>query len=441
MTERAAPTDSLVERLHEIASWVSSSQDLEKLLELVLETAAGILNAKAGSILLLNRRTKKLVFKAATGEKKQEVKSFTINLGQGIAGHVAETGKPLLISNVTNDPLWDSSISHSLRLDTQSIACVPMQIDGRIIGVLEVIDKTDGRPLTENDLRDLSVFSDVAARAIQNAKRFEKVSQEYRDLREELAAKHQIVGKSQTLKRITTEALKVANSSASTLILGESGTGKELLAHLIHRSSPRKDGPLVVLNCAALQETLLEAELFGYEKGAFTGAVGRRIGKVEQAQGGTLFLDEIGELPTAAQARLLRVLQGGEHAPGEAGDATPDVRILAATHRDLRKLVQDNAFRSDLYFRLRVVELSLPPLRERRDDIVPLADHFRKQFAAAMIPELAEALSADLIVLGTVGRTGVPGFFIGNTAEKTLAAVDCSVLAVKPGSFRTPVRV
>ena len=155
MTERTTPTESLVERLHEIASWVSSSQDLEKLLELVLETAAGILNAKAGSILLLNRRTKKLVFKAATGEKKQEVKSFTINLGQGIAGHVAETGKPLLISNVTKDPLWDSSISHSLRLDTQSIACVPMQIDGRIIGVLEVIDKTDGRPLTENDLRDL----------------------------------------------------------------------------------------------------------------------------------------------------------------------------------------------------------------------------------------------------------------------------------------------
>ena len=258
MIERAAPTDSLVERLHEIASWVSSSQDLDKLLELVLETAAGILNAKAGSILLLNRRTKKLVFKTATGEKKQEVKSFTITLGQGIAGHVAQTGKPLLISNVAQDPLWDSSISHSLRLETQSIACVPMQIEGRILGVLEVIDKTDGRPLTENDLRDLSVFSDVAARAIQNAKRFEKVSQDYHDLREELAAKHQIVGKSQTLKRITTEALKVANSTASTLILGESGTGKELLAHLIHRSSPRKDGPLVVLNCAALQETLLE---------------------------------------------------------------------------------------------------------------------------------------------------------------------------------------
>jgi Nif-specific regulatory protein len=351
MIERAAPTDSLVERLHEIASWVSSSQDLDKLLELVLETAAGILNAKAGSILLLNRRTKKLVFKAATGEKKQEVKSFTITLGQGIAGHVAQTGEPLLISNVTQDPLWDSSISHSLRLETQSIACVPMQIEGRILGVLEVIDKTDGRPLTENDLR------------------------------EELAARHQIVGKSQTLKRITTEALKVANSTASTLILGESGTGKELLAHLIHRSSPRKDGPLVVLNCAALQETLLEAELFGYEKGAFTGALKRKIGKFELADSGTLFLDEIGEMSAGMQAKLLRVLQEGVfYRVGGNDSISVDVRVLSATNRDIANEVKEGRFREDLYYRLNIVSIQMPALRERKEDIPMLAEYFMDEF-------------------------------------------------------------
>jgi Nif-specific regulatory protein len=381
MNERATTTDSLVARLHEIASWVSSSQDLEKLLELVLETAVGILSAKAGSILLLNRRTKKLVFKATTGEKKQEVKSFTINLGKGIAGHVAQTGKPLLISNVARDPLWDSSISHSLRLDTQSIACVPMQSEGRIIGVLEVIDKTDGRPLTESDLRDLSVFSDVAARAIQNAKRFEKVSQEYRDLREELAAKHQIVGKSQALKKITAQALKVANSNTSTLILGESGTGKELLAHLIHRSSPRRDGPLVVLNCAALQETLLEAELFGYEKGAFTGALKRKIGKFELADGGTIFLDEIGEMSAGMQAKLLRVLQEGVfYRVGGNDSISVDVRVLSATNRDIANEVKEGRFREDLYYRLNIVSIQMPALRERKEDIPELAEYFLEEF-------------------------------------------------------------
>lgn len=381
MNDRATSTDSLVERLHEIASWVSSSQDLEKLLELVLETAVGILNAKAGSILLLNRRTKKLDFKATTGEKRQEVKSFTIKLGQGIAGRVAETGEPLLISHVAQNPMWDSSISHSLRLDTQSIACVPMQSEGRVIGVLEVIDKTDGRPLTESDLRDLSVFSSVAARAIQNAKRFEKVSQEYRDLREELAAKHKIVGNSLGLTKITDQALKVANSNASTLILGESGTGKELLAHLIHQSSPRKDGPLVVLNCAALQETLLEAELFGYEKGSFTGALKRKIGKFEMADGGTIFLDEIGEMSAGMQAKLLRVLQEGVfYRVGGNESISVDVRVLSATNRDIANDVKEGRFREDLYYRLNIVSIQMPALRDRKEDIPMLAEHFLDEF-------------------------------------------------------------
>jgi transcriptional regulator with PAS, ATPase and Fis domain len=231
----------------------------------------------------------------------------------------------------------------------------------------------------------------VAARAIQNAKRFEKVSQEYRDLREELAAKHQIVGKSQTLKRITTEALKVANSSASTLILGESGTGKELLAHLIHRSSPRKDGPLVVLNCAALQETLLEAELFGYEKGAFTGALKRKIGKFELADGGTLFLDEIGEMSAGMQAKLLRVLQEGVfYRVGGNDSISVDVRVLSATNRDIADEVKEGRFREDLYYRLNIVSIQMPALRERKEDIPMLAEYFLDEFRRERgLPNLA----------------------------------------------------
>ena len=202
-----------------------------------------------------------------------------------------------------------------------------------------------------------------------------------------------MIGKSAPMADVCNRIQKVAPTEATVLIVGESGTGKELVARALHKHSKRCDAPFVAFNCAAVPEQSIEAELFGQNQSDHF-----RPGLIQNAEGGTLFLDEIGELPTAAQARLLRVLQGGEHAPGEAGDATPDVRVLAATHRDLRKLVQDNAFRSDLYFRLRVVELSLPPLRERDDDVIELAvfllDKACKQLARAPLDLSREALEA-----------------------------------------------
>jgi DNA-binding NtrC family response regulator len=202
-----------------------------------------------------------------------------------------------------------------------------------------------------------------------------------------------MIGKSALMAEVCNRIQKVAPTEATVLIVGESGTGKELVARALHKHSKRCDAPFVAFNCAAVPEQSIEAELFGQNQSDHF-----RPGLIQNAEGGTLFLDEIGELPTAAQARLLRVLQGGEHAPGEAGDATPDVRVLAATHRDLRKLVQDNAFRSDLYFRLRVVELSLPPLRERDDDVIELAvfllDKACKQLARVPLNLSREALDA-----------------------------------------------
>ena len=202
-----------------------------------------------------------------------------------------------------------------------------------------------------------------------------------------------MIGKSAPMAEVCNRIQKVAPTEATVLIVGESGTGKELVARALHKHSKRCDAPFVAFNCAAVPEQSIEAELFGQNQSDHF-----RPGLIQNAEGGTLFLDEIGELPTAAQARLLRVLQGGEHPPGEAGDATPDVRVLAATHRDLRKLVQDNAFRSDLYFRLRVVELSLPPLRERDDDVIELAvfllDKACKQLSRAPLNLSREALEA-----------------------------------------------
>jgi Nif-specific regulatory protein len=382
MNKIPAGNDFSIDRLKEISTWVSSVQDLDQLLELIIETATQMMDAKASSLLLLDQKTKKLYFKVATGEKGTDVKQFEIDLGQGIAGYVAETGEPLLIPDVAKDPRWYKEISESIGFRTQSIACVPMKVQGEIIGVVEIIDKADGSPILEEDLKILSVFADLAAKAIGNARKIEHDKQEIRDLKEALAGKYEIVGEGKALRKVISDAIKVANSKSSTLISGESGTGKELLARLIHRVGARKDEPMVVLNCAALPETLLEDELFGHEKGAFTGAMNRKIGKFELADGGTIFLDEIGEMSPSMQSKLLRILQEGVFYRVGGNKSIPvDVRVISATNRNIEEDVAEGRFREDLYYRLNVVQIHMPPLRERKEDIPLLAEYFLNIFS------------------------------------------------------------
>lgn len=374
-------TTSTIDRLHEISTWISSVQDLDQLLELIIETATRMMQAKASSLLLLDEKTRRLYFKVATGEKKEEVRQYEISLGQGIAGLVAEKGEPLLIPDVKKDSRWYKKISESTGFDTRSIACVPMKMNGTIIGVMEIIDKEDGSAIQTEDMKLLTVFAELASLAINNAKKIAEVRKENKDLKEELSLKYQIIGESGALKKVITDAFKVANSKTSTLITGASGTGKELLARLIHRAGPRKDKPLIVLNCAALPDTLLEAELFGHEKGAFTGAMARKIGKFELADGGTLFLDEIGEMSPGMQAKLLRVLQEGVfYRVGGNAPISVDVRVISATNRDILEGVGEGRFREDLYYRLNVVQIQMPPLRERKEDVPLLADYFVNLF-------------------------------------------------------------
>jgi Nif-specific regulatory protein len=381
MEARPLIPDSPIERLKEISTWVSSVLDLDQLLELIIDTATSMMQAKASSLLLLDQKRKKLYFKVATGEKKEEVRKYALDLGQGIAGYVAEKGEPLLIPDVSKDPRWYKKISESIGFQTRSIACVPMKVDREIIGVVEIIDKEDGGLIQAEDMTILTVFADLASKAISNARKIDQVKRENRDLREELVNKYQIVGESMRIKKVISDALKVANSKSSTLILGESGTGKELLARLIHQAGPRRDRPMIVINCAALPETLLEAELFGHEKGAFTGAINRKIGKFELADSGTLFLDEIGEMTPGMQAKLLRVLQEGLFY--RVGGNTPisvDVRVISATNRDISQEIVDGRFREDLYYRLNVVQIHMPALREMKEEIPRLAEHFLNVF-------------------------------------------------------------
>lgn len=374
-------TELSINQLKTISRWVSNVHNLNHLLEMILETGNRAMGASASSLLLLDKKTGTLQFKVATGAKKETVKKFEVKMGQGIAGKVAETGKPLLINDAARDNRWYSHISNQLAVQTKSIACVPMRLNNNVIGVIEFMNKIDGSAFQENELELLRVFADLAAVAIANARQFELVEKENQRLREELAPTHQIVGESKAIQSVIAEGMKVADSMASTLILGESGTGKEVLARLIHQASPRNQRPLITLNCAALSESLLEAELFGYEKGAFTGAAKQTPGKFELADNSTIFLDEIAEMSPQMQAKLLRVLQDGVFY--RVGGNTPisvDIRVIAATNKKIAEAVQQGHFREDLYYRLNVVEIHMPPLRERKEDIPLLAAHFVQIF-------------------------------------------------------------
>ncbi len=373
--------DIAIGQLKNISTWVSSVQDLNQLLELILHTGTRIMRAKASSLLLLDQKTQKLYFKVTTGTQKDKMKNFEISLGQGIVGHVAETGEPLLIEDVAQDKRWYRNISDEIGFKTQSILCVPMKVKDNVIGAIEFINKAEGEAFQKSDLELLNVFADVAALAIVNAKKFQIAERENKGLKQALGFTHLIIGQSKDIKEVVADALKVADSKASTLILGESGTGKELLARLIHQTSSRKERYMVTLNCAAVPETLLEDELFGHEKGSFTGANERKIGKLELADGSTLFLDEIGEMSPAMQAKVLRVLQDGIFY--RVGGNTPisvDIRIIAATNQNLSEGIAKGEFREDLYYRLNVVELHMPPLRERKKDIPLIARHFVDMF-------------------------------------------------------------
>lgn len=377
MNKKLTAPDYAIDYFKEISTWVSSVLDLDSLLELIIDTATRMMQAKASSLLLLDQKTKKLYFKVATGEKKEEVMKYEINLGQGIAGFVAEKGEPLLVPDVKKDKRWFKEISESIGFQTRSIACVPMKADGKVIGVVEIIDKEDGSAIGNEDMQLLTVFAELASLSISRAQKIEQVKKENRDLREEIGGKYQLVGESGALKKVISDAYLVSNSKTSTMVLGESGTGKELLARLIHRAGSRKRKPMVVINCAALPENLLESEMFGHEKGAFTGATSLKIGKFELADGGSIFLDEIGEMNPGIQAKLLRAIEEGVFC--RVGGNTPinvDVRIISATNKDIAKETEEGRFREDLYYRLNVVQILMPALRERKKDIPLLANYF-----------------------------------------------------------------
>ena len=245
----------------------------------------------------------------------------------------------------------------------------------------QLIKYADALNQTVADLKEKNIKLEEAYRELSQVHK--QVIKENVDLKKQLDQKYEIIGESKEIKKVIADAIKVADSKTTVLIEGESGTGKELIARLIHKAGPRRDKPFVVVNCGAIPETLLEAELFGHEKGAFTGALFRKIGLFETAHGGTIFLDEIGEMSQAMQVKFLRVLQEGTFSRiGSTSTITVDVRVLAATNKDLGKMTEEGKFREDLFYRINIVQIKVPPLRERREDIKVLAEHFLEKFSS-----------------------------------------------------------
>lgn len=373
-------SDPKIEILRSVSTLASSTLNTDHLVSRLINVATRVMNAKASSLLLVDEKRKKLHFYMASGEKSRELLKIDLKMGEGIAGWVAEKGEPLLVKDVQKDDRWSREIGERMNFKVKSIACSPMKIKGKVIGVVQILDRKDGNPIMEDDMEILGAFTELASTFFENSKQLNLVSRQNLYLKKELENRYKIIGNSEAIKEVIAHSLKVADPKVSTLIEGESGTGKELVARLIHYSGSRKDNPFICVSCGALPETLLERELFGNEKGAFTGADSQKAGLFEAADGGTLFLDEIGEMPFNMQVKLLRVLQDGSFLRlGATRQISVDVRILAATNRNLKKMVSEGKFREDLYFRLNVVQIIVPPLRDRKEDIKDLVHYFIKQ--------------------------------------------------------------
>jgi Nif-specific regulatory protein len=358
---------------------LNSVRGLSLLQEKALEAVLAAVPADHAAILLTEDGADE--FSSITGRDRRLVANQAIHASQTILNRVLKENLAVLSSDVQSDASYREAES-LLERRVHSVLAVPLEVQGRVLGVMYLEASSPGSRFDSDLLQLVTTLGNITALAIENARHLERVDGENRRLHEELSIHHNMVGESKAMREVYEFVSRVAARDSTVLIWGESGTGKELVARAVHVNSPRVNKPFVAINCAAITETLLESELFGHERGAFTGAVAQKKGKLEVAEGGTVFLDEIGELALPMQAKLLRVLQEREFE--RVGGTRPiklDVRLIAATNRDLKEASRTGTFRSDLYYRLNVVSLQMPSLRERREDIPLLAAFFAAQHA------------------------------------------------------------
>jgi Nif-specific regulatory protein len=374
--------------LYDISHVLASTLDFRSAANQVLGLLANKLDMSHGTVTILNPRTKQLAIEAAHGLSREEIERGKYRVGEGVTGKVLERGEPMIIPDVGKEPLFlNKTKSRDLKRENISFLSVPIKVKGEALGVLSA-DRLFAKGALEEDVRVLTVVASLLGQSLKIhqmiSEEKEKLIEEKHELATELKGKYRldnVVGESKGMVDVFKFVQKVAPARSTVMIRGESGTGKELIARALHYNSPRAEAPFVKVSCAALPETLLESELFGHEKGSYTGATERVKGRFELADGGTLFLDEIGEISPAIQVKLLRVLQERKfERVGGTQTIGVDVRIICATNRNLEEAIAQGKFREDLYYRLNVVPIFLPPLRDRREDAPILIKHFLDKY-------------------------------------------------------------
>ncbi len=376
--------------LFEISRKLGEALDLPTVLKPIVQMMADHLEMLRGSLTILNRSRGEIFIEEAYGLLPQEQAKGRYRLGEGITGQVIDTGRVAVVPRISEEPLFLDRTGSRKNLDVRDMTfiCVPIKIGAEVIGALSVDRPFREAVSCDDDVRLLTIIASCISQAVRLRQLAQEevaaLKNENQRLYDELVVKfgpQAIIGNTKPMLGVYDLIDKVSKTSATVLILGESGVGKERVAHAIHYHSHLTANPYIKVNCAALPETLIESELFGHEKGAFTGATALRKGRFEMAQGGTIFLDEIGELSGALQAKLLRVLQEKEY-ERVGGNETmkANVRVIAATNRDLETRTREGTFREDLYYRLNIFPITVPPLRERKADILLLADHFREKY-------------------------------------------------------------
>ncbi len=406
-------TTQQLELLYDVSRSLHGLIELDELMPVVVEKTKELLDAEGCSVILLDDTGRELYFPYVSPENTtvaERLRHLRMPADKGIAGAVVQSGQSLLVPDVQNDSRFYSTVDEQTGGATRSIVCAPLKTQRGIIGVIECINKRVGR-FSPAELTFLEAIAGTVAVAIENARLYRTLKLSEARLRDEVAVLarerpvrsrfENIIGGAPAMEKVFRLVESAIASPITVLLQGETGTGKEVLARTIHFSGPRKERPFVAVNCGAFTETLLESELFGYRKGAFTGASSDKRGLFEAADGGTIFLDEIGDTPATLQVKLLRVLESGEFIP--VGDTSPrrvDTRVISATNKDLQAEIRAGRFREDLFYRLSAFPIHVPSLRERRDDIPPLAAFLLKRLAqkwgkgeVAVAPDALEALT------------------------------------------------
>jgi len=381
--------------LYNVATSIHAIHDLDEMLRDVLLKIKDVFHIEGASIALHDCQKKEFYFIRIAEEQKNAIQGNTGKMcfpdNYGVAGWVLKTKESILIKDVSRDERFTNKLDLQQEMAIHSMICVPLETRQGLLGILYALNKEDGK-FTEKDLRLLEILSSTIAVAIENARLYGDLQRhaniletENIRLKTELQNrfnKQGIIGSSTALQQVFALIDKVTTTTTTVLIQGETGTGKELIAKAIHYNGILKNKPFVAENCAALSENLLESELFGHVKGAFTGAINEKKGLFEMARGGTVFLDEIADIPAAMQTKLLRVLQEGQVRPvGGSNYRRVDFRLITATNQDLYEEVKKGNFRKDLFYRIQVFPIEIPPLRERREDIPLLASHFLDKYA------------------------------------------------------------